>query len=561
MNTDNSPMLNAYPDSLGGNLEQAVRLLQHPAFQQAFGAFYILPSLFNSDLDRGFSIIDYSLNQQLASPEALNKLKELRVTLKLDLVLNHVSVLSRQFQDVLENGTRARYYDFFIDWNKFWQGCGEPDRRGVTVPGPAYIKDMFFRKPGLPVLSVLCGTGETLHFWNTFYQEKKYPRPTAHTLMRSFGLQYSSAELLSRIVCSGLDAGLCPDELELGQFSELRQELAAFLERGCSLLGQVDVNTGSSLVWEYYRDSLRALADYGAGLVRLDAFAYAPKAVGRRNFLNEPETWELLAEIRKLADEQHLELLPEIHGSYAEGCYMAIAEQGYLTYDFFLPGLILDAIEHRNADTLAGWANELIAKRIRTVNMLGCHDGIPLLDLKGLLPDQRIQALINTVVSRGGRVKNLHGQTKMYYQVNATYFSALGESEARLLLARAIQLFMPGKPQIWYLDLFAGKNDVEAVRGAGPAGHKEINRTNLDWARIEEGLKQRVTLDQLALIRFRNTCPAFKGDPAFHAESSGQNLYMAWESNGCTATLTAELSSCHFTVAAESVDGKRTLRF
>lgn len=39
---------------------------------------------------------------------------------------------------------------------------------------------------------------------------------------------------------------------------------------------------------------------------------------------------------------------------------------------------------------------------------------------------------------------------------------------------------MPGKPQIWYLDLFAGKNDYEAVKRAGKDGHKEINRTNLD---------------------------------------------------------------------------------
>lgn len=96
-------------------------------------------------------------------------------------------------------------------------------------------------------------------------------------------------------------------------------------------------------------------------------------------------------------------------------------------------------------------------KKISTVNMLGCHDGIPLLDLKGLLPEEEIQSLIDRIVSRGGMVKNLHGQKNLYYQVNATYYSALGESDEKMLLARAIQMFMPGKPQIWYLDLFAGK--------------------------------------------------------------------------------------------------------
>ena len=96
--------------------------------------------------------------------------------------------------------------------------------------------------------------------------------------------------------------------------------------------------------------------------------------------------------------------------------------------------------------------------------MLGCHDGIPLLDLKGLLPEEEIQSLIDRIVSRGGMVKNLHGQKNLYYQVNATYYSALGESDEKMLLARAIQMFMPGKPQVWYLDLFVGKNDQMCIR-------------------------------------------------------------------------------------------------
>ena len=45
---------------------------------------------------------------------------------------------------------------------------------------------------------------------------------------------------------------------------------------------------------DFYADTLRRLAAYGAKIVRLDAFAYAPKEVGARNFLNEPGTWDLL---------------------------------------------------------------------------------------------------------------------------------------------------------------------------------------------------------------------------------------------------------------------------
>jgi sucrose phosphorylase len=104
--------------------------------------------------------------------------------------------------------------------------------------------------------------------------------------------------------------------------------------------------------------------------------------------------------------------------------------------------------------------------------MLGCHDGIPVLDLRGkrvngsyragLLSDEYIDATVERILERGGLTKNLYGADGRkidYYQVNATFFSALGENEGKLLLARAIQMFMPGIPQVWYLDLFAGKND------------------------------------------------------------------------------------------------------
>ena len=254
-----------------------------------------------------------------------------------------------------------------------------------------------------------------------------------------------------------------------------------------------------------------------------------------------------------------MELLPEIHECYSEKIYEKISEQGYVTYDFFLPGLIIDALESGNGEHLAGWAQELIDKNIRTVNMLGCHDGIPLLDLKGILAEDRIQKLIDIIVSRGGYVKDLHGQKNIYYQVNATYFSALGEDERKMLLARALQIFMPGKPQIWYLDLFAGKNDYEAVKMAGPGGHKEINRTNLTTAQICSGLSKPIVKQQLELLRFRNSCPAFSEESWIKVSSEGSQICFVWEHQGCTAQLKANLQDCSYVIEFCDQDRKRTL--
>jgi len=485
----NGPMLNLYPDSLGGTLKDVANFLCLPELKDCFSSAYILPSLYHSDLDRGFCVVDYDLNEELAASTDIDKLQALGIDLKLDFVLNHASVQSPQFQDLLQNGDASVYRDFFIDWNKFWEGCGKMTPDGYIQPEDHYINDMFFRKPGLPILMVQFPDGREVPYWNTFYQKVWEENGRHH------------------------------------------------------YLGQMDLNIQSEKVWKFYEETLGKLASYGAKIIRLDAFAYAPKAPGKRNFMNEPDTWDVLARVKKLADKHNMTLLPEIHAGYGEKVYEKIASQGYMTYDFFLPGLIIDALESSSGERLAAWAQELWDKKIRTVNMLGCHDGIPMLDLKGMLPDERIQELIDLLVSRGGYVKELHGKKNMYYQVNATYFSALGEDERKLLLARAIQMFMPGKPQVWYLDLLAGTNDYEAMRRAGKDGHKEINRTNLTAEQIQQRLTLPVVQKQLELLRFRNTCPAFGFDSEMKIHCKGNRLAIRWKKGINQVCLNANLST------------------
>lgn len=522
---ENGPMLNLYPDSLGGDLEAVADLFERDGFADAFSSIYILPSIYHSDLDRGFSVIDYDLEEIFHSEKALLRLGRQNIDLKLDFVLNHASVQSPQFQDLLENGSQSEYRDFFIDWNTFWKNCGEMTEDGYIQPDQKYLDPMFFRKPGLPLLMVEMADGSRIPYWNTFYQEIR-DTDDYHT----------------------------------------------------RYLGQMDLNIKSEKVWDFYRETIKKLAGYGAKIIRLDAFAYAPKAPGRANFLNEPETWEFLEQIHKLANPYGIRLLPEIHAGYKEKKYELIAQKGYLTYDFFLPGLILDALYRGDGTYLEQWAKEQIKENIHTVNMLGCHDGIPVLDLAGLLPDDRIEDLIRLLVDRGGFVKDLHGNKKMYYQVNTTYYNALGENEQALLLARALQIFMPGKPQVWYLDLFAGSNDYEAVKRAGAGGHKEINRTNFTQKDIESGLKKEVVKKQLEMLKFRKEFPAFGFDaemeirtkPVAQISDQAENalhfakipdeqmynrIYITWKKDGYLARLSADLKAHTYRIQALDPSG------
>ena len=545
-------MLNVYPDSLGGTVSDVVDLVTDPAVTGAFSSVYLLPSVFNTDLDRGFSVIDYGLNHLYASVSDLDALRDAGISLKLDFILNHASVLSPQFQDLLEKGDRSAFKDFFIDWNAFWAGHGEMTDAGYIQPDPELIKDMYFRKPGLPILMVRLPDGTERPYWNTFYQEVRYPAPSTVEVMKAAGMQYASAELVASRVAEALAAGRGPAEADFSGFEDVRDAVVEHVESRRTYLGQMDLDIRSEKVWQFYADTLQSLADYGAEIVRLDAFAYAPKEPGAKNFLNDPGTWDLLARVKALADDHGLKLLPEIHARYEEGIHELLASKGFMTYDFFLPGLVIDALARRDGSVLTRWIREVAAKQIRTVTMLGCHDGIPLLDLKGLLDDEHIEAIIAVVKGRGGYVKDLHGAKNIYYQVNATYYSALGESDAALLLARAIQLFTPGKPQVWYLDLFAGRNDHEAVERAGAGGHKEINRTNLSRETVRAGLEQPVVRRQLELLRFRNTFGAFGFDASCVVdETPAHRLRITWCKGDHEAVLEADLGTCEFTITAD----------
>jgi len=547
-------MLNVYPDSVGGTVSDVVDLVTDPAVTGAFSAVYLLPSVFNTDLDRGFSVIDYGLNRMYATQADLDALRDAGISLKLDFILNHASVLSPQFQDLVAKGDRSAYKDFFVDWNAFWAGHGTMTEGGFVQPDAALIKDMYFRKPGLPILMVRLPDGTQRPYWNTFYQEVRYTAPDTLQVMSASGLQYAAAEVVASRVAAAIADGKSPADADFSGFEDVRDAVVDDVESRRTYLGQMDLDIRSRGVWEFYADTLSKLAGYGAEIVRLDAFAYAPKEPGAKNFLNDPGTWDLLARVKELADDRGLKLLPEIHARYEEGIHELLANKGFMTYDFFLPGLVIDALARRDASVLTRWIREVVAKQIRTVTMLGCHDGIPLLDLKGLLDDEHIEAVIETVKGRGGYVKDLHGAKNIYYQVNATYYSALGSSDAAMLLARAIQLFTPGKPQVWYLDLFCGRNDHEAVARAGAGGHKEINRTNLSRETVQAGLEQPVVRRQLELLRFRNSFGAFGFDAECQvSDTDPDQLRITWRHGEDEAVLDANLTTCEFTVTANGV--------
>ena len=198
--------------------------------------------------------------------------------------------------------------------------------------------------------------------------------------MAACGLQYAQANALAGRINAATQAGRAP----VGPTSPALKPAARVRGRPwkprCRYLGQMDepeIAPGMGLLLGNAEKAGRHSAGH-----RPPGCLRCAQEPGRRNFMNEPETWDLLEEIRKMAGRFRASSSCRRFTPATPRTPTYARLKGYMTHDFFLPGLVVDAIENHTGDLLARWAQEVRDEGIRTVNMLGCHDGIPLLDLR-----------------------------------------------------------------------------------------------------------------------------------------------------------------------------------
>ena len=271
---------------------------------------------------------------------------------------------------------------------------------------------------------------------------------------------------------------------------------------------QIDINCRSAAAKRFIRENLEELCRHGAALIRLDAFAYSTKKAGTSCFFLEPDVWELLEECEEIINPFGAHLLAEIHEHYS--MQKKLEEKNYYVYDFALPMLLIHALYYGKTDYLKNWLTICPRKQFTT---LDTHDGIGVVDVKDLLPDEEIKKTKEDIFKFGANVKKVYN-TAVYnnldiYQVNCSYYSALGNNDKKYLIARAVQFFAPGIPQVYYVGLLAGKNDLELLEKTKVG--RNINRHYYTLQEIEEEVKRPVVKKLLGLMKFRNTHPAFDG--------------------------------------------------
>lgn len=303
---------------------------------------------------------------------------------------------------------------------------------------------------------------------------------------------------------------------------------------------QIDLDVRSPLTRGMLVDHLRFFRANGVRLVRLDAVGYCIKRAGTSCFMVEPETWEFLGWLTAEADALGLTLLPEVHAEIA--AQRRLAERGFWAYDFALPLLTLHALTTGSARFLAP---HLASSPARQFTTLDTHDGIPVLpDLAGALPRAEMARVVDHCLARGANISRLMSATGQpmegfdAHQINIAYYCALDRDDAAYLIARAVQLFAPGIPQIYYVGLLAGENDRRGVAETGDG--RAINRRNYTMEEILVALERPVVRQLFELLGVRSRHAAFAGGLQV-TQDAEHLLRLTWRNGSAHAELSVDL--------------------
>ncbi len=310
---------------------------------------------------------------------------------------------------------------------------------------------------------------------------------------------------------------------------------------------QVDIDVDSTVARNLIAECISNFSNNKVKIVRLDAVGYVIKKIGTSCFFVEPEIFQFLDWLKRIADSCGIELMPELHADFST--QIRLSEKGYWIYDFILPYMILEALLFKNSKNLKEY---LAIRPQRQFTMLDCHDGIPVKpDLNGLFEVESAKNLVQICLQRGGNLSRIFSPNYKdidgfdVHQIRGTYYSMLGCDNNAYLAARAIQFFVPGIPQVYYVGLLAGKNDkVEAARSRDS---REINRHNYSVREIDREVQRPIVRNIIRLIQFRNSHPAFDGNFTLN-NCSDHEISLGWDYINSYARLNIDLLANTFEI-------------
>ena len=144
------------------------------------------------------------------------------------------------------------------------------------------------------------------------------------------------------------------------------------------------------------------------------------------------------------------------------------------------------------------------------------------------------QAIVRKVPQLGNRVKG-SGKQQIEKWTETRYHQPSDEYSDDWDLRGAVADIR----LLYYVGLLAGTNDLERLRQTGEG--RDINRHSYSSSELQQALQRPVVVALLALLRLRNTHPAFQGRFSIGA-SPAQALVLMWEHEAHFARLEVDLA-------------------
>jgi hypothetical protein len=149
---------------------------------------------------------------------------------------------------------------------------------------------------------------------------------------------------------------------------------------------------------------------------------------------------------------------------------------------------------------LSEWAGNLsVPSKLATFfNILDTHDGVGLMGVRGILPKEDIDFIIQQAKGHGAYISYKMGENRIEepYEINTTWWSAINRDDSdenlalqvkRYFASRSIQLVIQGIPAVYAHGAIGTPNDHDLVRNT--KHNRDVNRGVIDSNAVVDDLK------------------------------------------------------------------------
>ena len=301
---------------------------------------------------------------------------------------------------------------------------------------------------------------------------------------------------------------------------------------------QVDFDFRNPEVLKAFTSIIKQYLDSGVKIFRLDAIAFLWKIVGTTS-INLSQTHEVVRLLRTLIEsaEPTAVIITETNIPNTQNLtYFGNANEAHGIYNFSLPPLLINTLLTGNCLYLKRWLMSMPPSQDGTMyfNFIASHDGIGLRPAEGLLSENELVNLVQTVQGFGGKISwrtTDNGEQKAYEMNIALYDALQGTVEGkdhwnfeRFICAHAVMFALEGIPGIYIHSMLGTQNDYQKL--ANTHHNRSINRRRWHVDALEEALADKDLHHTKVLSTLKSLLDIRIKQSAFHPNATQFTLHL-----------------------------------